>query len=91
MYDKKLDAKLPQKRCYGRGTGDSGEGQSQSTTYTHLKMSLLTQYHVQLSTHNEKNIKTSLKTQIPQTDINLTKGIKDLYNKTYEASKKGIK
>lgn len=30
-------------------------------------------------------------TQIPQTGINLTKGIKDLYNKTYEASKKGIK
>lgn len=24
----------------GGGTGDSGEGQSQSTTYTHLKMSL---------------------------------------------------
>lgn len=82
---------LKKERCYGRGTGDSGEGQSQSTTYTHLKMSLLTQYHVQLSTHNEKNLKTALKTQIPQTDINLTKGIKDLYNKTYEASKKGIK
>lgn len=54
-------------------------------------MSLLAQYHVQLTTHNEKNIKTALKTQIPQIGINLTKGIKDLYNKTYEASKKGIK
>lgn len=39
----------------------------------------------------KKNLKTALKTQIPQTGINLTKGIKDLFNKTYEASKKGIK
>lgn len=28
------------KGAMGGGTGDSGEGQSQSTTYTHLKMSL---------------------------------------------------
>lgn len=52
---------LKKERCYGRGTGDGGEGQSQSTTYTHLKMSLLTQYHVQLTTHNEKNIKNCFK------------------------------
>lgn len=38
MYGKKLEAKLPQKRK--GGTRDSGEGQSQSTTYTHIKMSL---------------------------------------------------
>lgn len=70
----------------GGGTGNSGEGQSQSTTYIHLKMSIFNKYDVQLSTHNEKKSKNCFKnTDTTNRHKLLTKGIKVTYNKTYEA------